>query len=127
MKILFGSLVILFYLNGCVGQDKTCIKDDIANERFHFISQIRNSQKTYIHYDGNVIGEYNDNGLIDKNQAIWKSCTNYLLVMGSDRDGPLKKGDTLEVNILKYDRDTLSLVGTAKGVVLPMTFVKVKR
>lgn len=84
------------------------------------------TQNIYIHFNGNTITEYEESKQISQNEIVWKSCTNYFYIV-SDTVGPLKKGDTLEMNIIKYFRDTLILAGMGKGITMPMTFIKSKR
>ena len=76
-----------------------------------------------MHFNGNILTEYNDSSTLAQNEIVWKSCTNYYIIT-KDTLGPLKSGDTLEMNIIKYNQDTLIIAGAGKGITFPMTFVK---
>ena len=126
MKILFGAVLILLLSQGCIVNNRKCIRKRIDQQRFWFMSPWPDSKKTYLHFNGNIVSEYNDSSTIAQNEIVWKTCTNYFIVT-KDTLGPLKRGDTLEMNIIKYNQDTLIIAGTGKGITFPMTFVKLKQ
>lgn len=101
-----------------------CYKDFIVNQRFATIPAKEDDPVSYIAFTGNEQFEAIDGRVVFEHEVIWKSCDVYLLIEKSPAADAVKL-DTLRVEVLGNEADTLTVRASARGVAADMRMYRV--
>lgn len=116
-------IIIAFLFHCCVSRNRECFRNTIINNRFY--STKDNNRENYLIFKNDTLFEYVDGRLKFGDNIIWKSCSRYFVVPSNNsEDGFWKKNDTLIVDIISHQKDTVYLIATSMGKSVPMKFVK---
>lgn len=116
-------IIFAFLFQCCVSRDRECFRSIINNNRLYLTKD--NKLENYLFFKNDTLFEYVDERLKFADNIIWKSCSRYFVVPSNNsEDGFWKKNDTLIVDIISHQKDTVYLIATSMGKSVPMKFVK---
>ena len=101
-----------------------CYKDFIVNQRFATIPAQEDDPVSYMVFTRDEQFEAIDGMVVFEHEVIWKSCDVYLLIEKSAAPDAVKL-DTLRVEVLGNEADTLTVRATERGVAADMRMYRV--
>jgi hypothetical protein len=92
-----------------------------------FYDKLVDSANNYILFKNNRCYEYSKSKLYSEANVLWKSCTEYSLVFNYIlNENPLKKGDTMNIELKGIVKDTILGQASFQKDTLKLIFVILK-
>jgi hypothetical protein len=128
MKLIFIISILLAI--SCNISRKVCLRDWINHSKCVYISKGQITPNRYFIFNSQSYKEYVDGKLYAISNVRWESCDKYLLVVQKlyDEDNVgIKQGDTLKVNIIFAEKDTLTCIASGLNFSIEIKFLRVSK
>ena len=122
---IFISMLFVTGEFQCSTNHSICYQKFVNNHKFSLYAGISKAKENYLLFTDSVQLEYVNGKHKWTSNIVWTSCSNYLLIMRDSSNEILQIGDTLNVNITKKYKDTLSFVISGKGVSFNGRLIKI--
>lgn len=124
MKIIFSIAIFSIALSCGLNAKQNCFKSQMNNCRFSYVGGLANS---VFEIKDSLYTEYVDKVFYVKAKVNWNNCSSYYLVIEKiNYEQGLKVGDTLQVELLSKNADTITCNASAKSKTFPIRFFKIR-
>ena len=112
---IFISMLFVTGEFQCSTNHSICYKKFVNNHKFSYYSDVSKAKNNYLLFTDTEQLEYVNGKHKWTSNIVWTSCSNYLLIMRDSSNEIIQIGDTLNINIIKKNKDTLSYTISGKG------------